>query len=104
MPEMTALVPCPVCGKSAEYTINFGSTFKWRRLTCMACGIHEPEVRATADFDAEWNRVGAYAAGLAAEVARLTDELTTCCELKREYQAREAAAVDGLARLTEAPR
>jgi hypothetical protein len=102
---MTTLTPCPLCGATMGYTLAEGSTYRWWRMSCKACGDDLGECAADrthksgADFpdrwpaaNEHWNRVGAYASGLVAEVARLAAERVRIAAAIREaWHQREAS-------------
>jgi hypothetical protein len=55
--------PCPFCGQHIALEVQEGSTFRWRKRVCKACGAEGPEVRCQTlgeGTPAEW-RVAAIA-------------------------------------------
>ena len=71
----TDLVACPLCGADKGYQLCEGSTSRWYSICCVACGQEVVECRIAADPAAAWNKAGAYADGLRAEIERLRTEL-----------------------------
>lgn len=56
------LKPCPFCGDSGVTTMNEGSTFRWRYLSCNSCGATPGEVRVQTFGDGtpdEWEKQAA---------------------------------------------
>jgi hypothetical protein len=70
------LVRCPLCGGRKGYSLYEGSTYRYWRLACKACGDEVGECPAQripydtprparwGPADEHWNSVGAYADGL----------------------------------------
>ena len=82
------LVPCPLCGACAGYALSEGSTYRWWRMQCSACGGDLGECASDRRMsfgeslparwkhaDAAWNDAGKHAQDLRAEIARLRAEL-----------------------------
>ena len=83
-----ALAPCPLCGKSAGYSLDEGSTFRWWSVDCRNCGSTLNECRSDQNSqfgvtpperwpaaDEVWKRAGAYAEGLRLELESTRQQL-----------------------------
>lgn len=86
--RLVRLLPCPMCGAERGYTLAQGSTHRWLRVSCAACGRDIGECRADPTHpysatlplrwrlaDDEWNDAAAHAQALRVEVATLRFEL-----------------------------
>lgn len=82
--QSVALVRCPLCGAADGYALSEGSTFRWWRIDCKACGEQVAECRSDPDrkvtaplpatwpsADAAWNAAGAYANRLRVALSEL---------------------------------
>ena len=105
--EMTALVPCPLCGGSEGYSLREGVTYRWWDVCCSSCGDQISECRADrrvalattskhANADAAWNSAGDYAEGLRVSVIALRE----ICREAHDRLLRGASERELLATLT----
>ena len=107
--EMTALVPCPLCGGSKGYTLaKPHCDYKRFEVQCSVCGEpvtdclagnrrfdDEPPSSST-KADAAWNEAGAYAEGLRVSVIALRE----ICRDAHDRLLRGASERELLATLT----